>query len=130
MLQVTLKALGAENGKFLSHALDKVWLQDGVKGEGEIFILETLPNGNVALACLGAETGKYLSHANGKLWLQDGIQGEGEEWVCHDSGNPSNVWGKRAGCISAMLVTKCGFRMAIKAKGSFGWNAFNKSVNQ
>ena len=67
MLQITLKALGKENGKYLSHAFDKVELQHGVQGEGEIFILENLPNGKVALACLGKEKGKYLSHAFDKL---------------------------------------------------------------
>ena len=67
MLQIALKALGAEIGKYLSHALNKVWLQDGVKGEGELFVLKELPNGHVALACLGAETGTYLSHGDGHL---------------------------------------------------------------
>jgi len=43
MSSITLEALGAEKGNYLSHALDKVWLQNGVQGEGEVFILENLP---------------------------------------------------------------------------------------
>lgn len=85
--KISLEALGAEKGKYLSHAVDKVWLQTGVQGLGEIFILEDLKNGRVALACLGGEEGKYLSHAFDKLWLQDGIKGEGEEWICHYHGD-------------------------------------------
>ncbi len=86
MSRISLAALGGEKGKNLSHALDKVWLQNGVQGEGEIFVLEQRPNGRVALACTGGETGKYLSHAFDKLWLQDGVQGEGEEWLYHNLG--------------------------------------------
>jgi len=80
MSRITLAALGGEKGKNLSHALDKVWLQNGVQGEGEVFVLEQRPNGRVALACTGGESGKYLSHAFDKMWLQNGNQGEGEVW--------------------------------------------------
>ena len=79
-MRITLEALGAEKGQYLSHALDRVWLQNGVQGEGEVFVLENLGGDRVALACTGGETGKYLSHAFGRLWLQDGNQGEGEQW--------------------------------------------------
>jgi predicted CoA-binding protein len=65
MTRIELEALGNEIGKNLSHALNKVWLQLGFQGEGEVFILEQLPNNRVALACTGEETGKYLSHAFG-----------------------------------------------------------------
>jgi len=78
--RITLEALGGETGKYLSHALDRVWLQNGVQGDGEVFILERLPNNRVALACTGGETGKNLSHAFDRVWLQNGIQGAGELW--------------------------------------------------
>ena len=76
----TLGALGAETGKFLSHANNTVFLQNGVQGTGEVWIIESQPNNLVALACSGAETGKFLSHANNSVFLQNGVQGAGEEW--------------------------------------------------
>jgi hypothetical protein len=78
--RITLEALGGETGKYLSHALDRVWLQNGVQGEGEVFILQARSNNRVALACTGGETGKYLSHAFDRVWLQNGVQGAGELW--------------------------------------------------
>ncbi len=81
MPRITLEALGGETGKYLSHAHIDVWLQNGVQGEGEVFVLETLANGRVALACTGGETGRYLSHAFDQLWLQNGYRGDGELWA-------------------------------------------------
>jgi hypothetical protein len=69
MSRISLRALGGESGKYLSHANGKVWLQTGNQGEGEVFNLEKLPNGRIALACQGGEKGKYLSHAFDELWL-------------------------------------------------------------
>ncbi|MEI7488464.1 MAG: hypothetical protein WCJ72_13855, partial [Chryseobacterium sp.] len=77
---VLLQAQGKEIGQFLSHGNGDVFLQNGIKGLGEVFILETLSNNRVALKCISKESGLYLSHAFDKLWLQNGIQGEGEEW--------------------------------------------------
>lgn len=86
MAQITLEALGVETGKYLSHANGTVSLQNEVKGGGEIFTLEHISNGKVALACTSGETGKYLSHASGIVGLNEGYQGAGEEWIYHDKG--------------------------------------------
>ena len=40
MHRITLGALGGETGFYLSHALDKIWLQDGLQGEGEVWALQ------------------------------------------------------------------------------------------
>ena len=81
------EALGGEKGNYVSHANNRMWLQNGIQGEGEYFIIENRPNGRVALAATGGEKGKYLSHAFKKLWLQNGVQGEGEEWVMINKGS-------------------------------------------
>jgi hypothetical protein len=64
MSRIALQALGAEKGKYLSHALDKVWLQNGIQGEGEEWICHEKNHTDVAFECLGKESGKFLSHAN------------------------------------------------------------------
>ena len=79
--RVALACTGGEKGKYLSHAFDKLWLQDGIQGKGEEWICHDHGGGNVAFECLGAEKGKYLSHAFDKMWLQNGYQGEGELWA-------------------------------------------------
>ncbi len=65
----------------MSHAFDKLWLQNGIQGEGEEWIMIDHGNGNVSFNCLGKEIGKTLSHAFDKMWLQDGYQGQGELWA-------------------------------------------------
>lgn len=75
------RALVEEVGKYLLTCICKIWLQDGVQGEGEEWICHDKGNGNVAFECLGKETGLFLSHAFDKMWLQDGYQGEGELWA-------------------------------------------------
>jgi hypothetical protein len=120
MKQITLEALGAEKGAYLSHALDKVWLQNGVQGEGETFLLESRPNGRVALACTGGEKGKYLSHAFAKLWLQNGVQGEGEEWIMHDKGNGNVAFeclGKEVGLFLSHAFNKMWLQNGYQGEG-------------
>ena len=63
MSRVSFEALGGELGKYLSHAFNKVSLQNGNQGDGEVFVIEEQSNGLIALACIGGESGKYLSHA-------------------------------------------------------------------
>lgn len=79
-LECAFGAMGLEEGMYLSHAFGKIYLQNGINGQGELFIIEHLSNGRVALAACGKEKGKYLSHAYKKVWLQTGIRGQGEEW--------------------------------------------------
>lgn len=116
---VTLEALGKEKGKYLSHAHDKVWLQNGVQGEGETFILEQTQNG-VALACTGGEKGKYLSHAFGKLFLQDGLRGQGEEWIYHDKGDGNVAFeclGKEKGLFLSHAFAKMWLQKGYQGEG-------------
>ena len=61
MSRVSFEALGGELGKYLSHAFNKVSLQNGNQGDGEVFVIEEQSNGLIALACIGGESGKYLS---------------------------------------------------------------------
>ena len=35
---VALACIGGEKGKYLSHAFDKMWLQNGYQGEGELWL--------------------------------------------------------------------------------------------
>ena len=79
--RVALACLGKEKGKYLSHAFAKLWLQDGIQGEGEEWICVDKGNGNATFECVGKETGLYLSHALDQMWLQRGCQGEGELWA-------------------------------------------------
>lgn len=119
MSQITLEALGKEKGLYLSHALDKVWLQNGVQGLGEVFVLEQRGD-RVALACTGGEQGKYLSHAFEKLWLQDGIQGEGEEWIMVDHGNGNvsfNCLGKETGLTLSHAFGKMWLQNGYQGEG-------------
>ena len=66
---IALECLGGEKGKYLSHAYNKVWLQNGIQGAGEHWKVELVSSGKWALRALGAENGKYLSHAFAKIWL-------------------------------------------------------------
>ena len=80
--RVALSCKRGEEGTYLSHAFNKIWLQNGYQGEGEQWMLYNCNNGEVAFAleALGGEKGKFLSHAFSKIWLQDGNQGAGERW--------------------------------------------------
>lgn len=81
---VEIKCVGGETGKFLSHANGTVSLQDGCRGEGELFILRSRKDKEqtyVSLECCGGEKGMFLSHANGVACLQNGCMGDGEIWV-------------------------------------------------
>ena len=73
--------LGAEVGKYLSHANREVWLQSGIQGEGELWRLLDQGDDLVALECVGGEQGMFLTHAFGIVGLQNGIQGDGERWI-------------------------------------------------
>jgi hypothetical protein len=79
----SFNASGAEMGKTLSHANDKLWLQTGINGTGEVFLIENISSNTVALACSGAEQGKYLSHANGTVGLINSFSGKNETWKIH-----------------------------------------------
>jgi hypothetical protein len=94
MARITLEAFGF--GRYLTHAFDELQLQSDWYGEGEVFYLEDLGNGRIALGCAGEKSGKFISHAYNKLWLQDGVQGEGEVFILGKEGE-STVYLECAG---------------------------------
>ena len=72
--------VGGEKGYYLSHANGKVFLQNGIQGDGELWKITTT-SVVVTIEALGGEKGYYLSHAYGKVFLQKGVQGDGERWL-------------------------------------------------
>ena len=68
-MRVALECQGGESGKYLSHAFNKIWLQNGIQGEGEHWEMIDLGGGRVAFEAKGGESGTHLSHAFNKLWL-------------------------------------------------------------
>jgi len=73
MSKVTIESLGAETGNYLSHTNSKLFLQNGIHGEGELWNIHFL-EGGVSFEALGEEEGKFLSYANGKVSLKNGIE--------------------------------------------------------
>ena len=73
MSKVTIESLGAETGNYLSHTNSKLFLQNGIHGEGELWNIHFL-EGGVSFEALGEEEGKFLSYTNGKVSLKNGIE--------------------------------------------------------
>lgn len=78
---VAFACTGKKSGQYITYASGTLQLQDGIRGNGELFMIEKKFNRRVAIACIGDKKGMYLSHAFGKLTLQNGYKGLGEEWI-------------------------------------------------
>ena len=85
-MKTSLQCCGAENTRFFSHAWQRLWLQDGVRGTGECWSFSrTEVEAVFTISCCGGEGGWYLVNHEGKptlsqycdtTWLvSDGYEG-------------------------------------------------------
>ncbi len=92
---------GGESSKYLSHANNKTWMQNGNKGDGEVWRVTEYNDGKVSIEALGGEEGKFLSRNNGKVKLVNNVVNENQLWRTNYDANNSNfdqnkVWFKSA----------------------------------
>ena len=77
-----LRCCGGEQGLFLSHGANWLFLQSGNLGAGELWcITPTTITGFFTIQCVGAEKGLSLTHLEGQLRL-----------TCSNHGDPSQMW--------------------------------------
>ena len=77
-----LRCCGGEQGLFLSHGANWLFLQNGNLGAGELWnITPTTITGFFTIQCVGAEKGLSLTHLEGQLRL-----------TCSNHGDPNQMW--------------------------------------
>ena len=71
-----LQGKGGESRNYFSHAFNRLWMQNGYRGAGELWKIHFLENGKVALEGQGGERGRFLSRSGRSISLTNGIYGE------------------------------------------------------
>ena len=103
----------------LSHAFCKIWLQDGVQGEGEIFKILRITDEIIALRCLGKEKKYFLSHKGGQVKLEYVNCAESEHWILKDQGDKCSLHalGKESGKFLSHSSNNVSLSEGIKGDG-------------